>query len=58
MTISVNQPPTVELTCANAVNRIPAILNAPPGYVSSDQLPNNLYPVKPLGDYVTFAGKR
>ncbi|MCL1899380.1 MAG: hypothetical protein FWG11_02470 [Promicromonosporaceae bacterium] len=57
-TINVNRPATVELTCANAINRIPAVLNAAPGYVSSDKLPNNVYLVKPIGDYVTFAGKR
>ncbi|MCL2595989.1 MAG: hypothetical protein FWD83_10780 [Promicromonosporaceae bacterium] len=57
-TINVNRPATVELTCANAVGRIPALLNAAPGYVSSDQLPNNVYLVKPINEYVTFAGKK
>ncbi|GAB1476436.1 dihydrodipicolinate reductase [Bacillota bacterium] len=51
-TINVNRPATVELTCANLINRIPALINAAPGYVSTDLLPNNVYPVKPLNEYV------
>ena len=31
---------TVELCCAAAVNRIPSVLNARPGYVSTCELPN------------------
>lgn len=51
-TINVNRPATVELTCANLVNRIPALMNAQPGYVSTDKLPNNVYLVKPINEYV------
>ena len=51
-TINVNRPATVELTCANCVNRIPALINAPPGYVSTDKLPNNVYLVKPINEYI------
>jgi len=51
-TINVNQPATVELTCANTVNRIPALMNSAPGYVSSDKLPNNVYLVKPINEYI------
>lgn len=51
-TINVNRPATVELTCANLINRIPALINAAPGYVSTDQMPNNVYPVRPLNAYV------
>lgn len=51
-TIHVNQPATVELTCSNLVNRIPALIMARPGYVTTDQMPNNIYPVRPLHNYV------
>jgi len=51
-TINVNRPATVELTCANLINRIPALLNAQPGYISTDMLPNSVYPVHPLNEYV------
>lgn len=51
-TINVNRPATVELTCSNLVNRIPALIMAEAGYVSTDKFPNNVYPVKPLNEYV------
>lgn len=51
-TINVNRPATVELTCANLINRIPALINAAPGYITTDQMPNNRYPTKPLHEYV------
>ncbi|MDL2298690.1 dihydrodipicolinate reductase [Synergistaceae bacterium OttesenSCG-928-D05] len=51
-TISVNNPATVELTCANLVNRIPALIDAAPGYVSTDKMRNNVYIVKPMNHYV------
>ena len=51
-TIIVNRPATVELTCANLVNRIPALINSEPGYVTTDKLPNNVYMVKPMNEYV------
>ncbi len=52
MTNIVNRPATVELTCANLINRIPALINSEPGYVSTDKMPNNVYLVKPLHAYV------
>ncbi len=51
-TINVNRPATVELTCANLINRIPALINAQPGYISTDMMPNNIYPIRPLNEYV------
>ncbi|PID43618.1 MAG: dihydrodipicolinate reductase [Gammaproteobacteria bacterium] len=51
-TINVNQPATVELTCANLVGRIPALIKSEPGYVTTDKLPNNVYLSKKLGDYI------
>lgn len=52
MTNIVNRPATVELTCANLVNRIPALINSAPGYITTDKMPNNVYLAKPLNEYV------
>jgi 4-hydroxy-tetrahydrodipicolinate reductase len=51
-TIKVDQPATVELTCANIVNRIPTLIDSPAGYVSTDQMPYSDYVLKPLHTYV------
>ena len=37
-TITVERPSTVELTCATVVNRIPDVIKAKPGYVTTDQI--------------------
>ena len=37
-TITVARPSTVELTCATIVNRIPDVINAQPGYVTTDKI--------------------
>lgn len=52
VTITVNRPATVELTCANLINRIPALINSAPGFVSTDRLPDNVYLVRPMNEYV------
>ncbi len=52
-TINVNRPATVELTCSNLINRIPALISAKPGYITTDKMPNNIYPIKPLNEYVS-----
>ena len=36
-TITINKPSTVELTCADIVNRIPDVIAAKPGYVPTEQ---------------------
>ena len=35
---NIARPSTVELTCATIVNRIPDVINAQPGYVTTDKL--------------------
>lgn len=47
-----NKPATVELTCANIINRIPQLIDAPNGYVTTDQFPYNIYCIRPLNEYV------
>jgi len=51
-TVVVNRPATVELTCATIVNRLPQVIDSKPGYVSTDQLPDHAYMVKPINYYV------
>lgn len=51
-TMIVNRPATVELTCAVIVNRIPQLINAEPGYITTDKMPVNRYMVKPMNEYV------
>ncbi len=52
MTIKVDRPATVELTCANLIGRIPALIKSVPGYVTTEKLPNNKYLVKEIGEYI------
>lgn len=51
-TVIVNRPETVELTCAIIVNRIPQLIDAPAGYISTDKYPDNVYCIKNLNEYV------
>ena len=50
--VVIYRPATVELTCATIVNRIPDLINAAPGYVTTDLMPVNSYRVKPLEAYL------
>ncbi len=51
-TIAVNRPATVELTCATVVNRIPDVINAEPGFITSENLGEVNYRTRPLNEYV------
>lgn len=51
-TCIVNEPATVELTCATLVNRIPQLIDAPAGYVTTDRFPYNEYLLRPMNEYV------
>ena len=51
-TLVINRPSTVELTCATIVNRIPDVINAEPGYITTDKMGEMKYRVKPLNEYV------
>jgi 4-hydroxy-tetrahydrodipicolinate reductase len=52
ITLIVNRPATVELTCATIVNRLPQLIDAEPGYITTEKMPVNEYRVKPLHRYV------
>lgn len=51
-TVIVNRPDTVELTCGTIVNRIPQLIDCPPGYVTTENMPDNAYMVKAMHEYV------
>lgn len=50
-TITVNRPATVELTCADIVNRIPDVINAKAGFVPTSQLAEPKFKLD-INDYV------
>lgn len=50
--VIITKPSTVELTCATIVNRIPDIINAAAGYVTTEKMPRVLYRIKALNEYV------
>lgn len=45
-TVTINRPSTVELTCADIVNRIPDVINAEAGFISTSKLPEPTYKIK------------
>ena len=51
-TITVERPSTVELTCATVVNRIPDVINANAGYVTTELVGDLNFKVKSLNEYV------
>ena len=42
-TVVINKPQTVEMTCASIVNRLPDVVDAPAGYVTTDRMPDINY---------------
>ena len=51
-TITVEKPATVELTCATIVNRIPDVINARPGYITTEKMGDLEFKGKDLNEYV------
>jgi len=49
--VTVTKPATVENTCATVVNRIPDVINAPAGFVTTSRMPALKYRVKDLALY-------
>ncbi|MDR2399676.1 MAG: hypothetical protein LBD61_04540 [Endomicrobium sp.] len=50
--VLINRPATVELTCATIVGRIPDVINAESGYVSTDKMSTPQYRVRHLNEYI------
>jgi hypothetical protein len=48
--------PTQTTTCTQLVNRIPDVINAPPGFITIEKLPRPRYRTYPLGLYVDDRG--
>ncbi|MEG1150419.1 MAG: dihydrodipicolinate reductase [Bacilli bacterium] len=51
-TVTVKKPSTVELTCADVVNRIPDVINASPGFIPTSQMMDPRYRTKSLDSYL------
>lgn len=51
-TITVKQPATVELTCADIVNRIPDVINAEPGFIPTSKMGEPTYRLSNLDEYL------
>ncbi len=45
-TVTIDRPNTVELTCADIVNRIPDVIDAKPGFISTSKLTESTYKLK------------
>lgn len=48
---SIQQPATVEYTCATIVNRLPSLIQAPSGFVTTEKQPIAEYRTYPLAQY-------
>jgi hypothetical protein len=50
--VIINRPETVELTCATIVNRIPDLIAAAPGFITTEKMPTNRFRTRDLNFYV------
>ncbi|CAN5191973.1 dihydrodipicolinate reductase [soil metagenome] len=50
--VIINRPATVELTCATIVNRIPDLIAAEPGFITSEKMAANRFRSKDLSFYI------
>ena len=53
-TVVISRPATVELTCATIVNRIPDVISARPGFITTSNFENAKYMTRPMGEYVKW----
>ncbi len=51
-TLVINRPDTVELTCATIVNRIPDVIKAEPGFITTDKMGELMYRKESLEKYL------
>jgi hypothetical protein len=51
-TVKIEQPATVELTCATIVNRIPQLIMSPAGFYTTEKMPPARYLAYPMNHYV------
>ena len=56
-TITIKQPATVQLTCADIVNRIPDVINAEPGFIPTSQMPTPNFRFNNLENYLNNTKK-
>ncbi len=54
-TVTINRPSSFELSCATIINRIPDVINAEPGFITTDKIGEPTFKVKPLNEYVNKA---
>ena len=52
LTVEMDRPDTVKLTCANIVNRLVDVINSKPGFISTSKLPELKYLTKPFNEYL------
>ncbi len=51
-TLIMDSPDTPVFTCATPVNRIPDVINARPGFVTTEEFPRNRYLARSLHEYI------